>query len=134
MDESKYLAKEFFTYTGDLTSLAAGASNADQVNIEADSDFLINKVTFSCYDAANGALVANPNITVQITDGASGRNLFDTAQNIGNIAGTAQLPGVWPVAKLLRAKSTLTVTFANRSAAAYYNIELSFLGTKLYLR
>lgn len=134
MDESRYIAKEFFVYTASLSSLASNASNADQVQLEADSDFLINKLTFAVYDAADGALVAAPNLTVQITDSASGRTLFDEAQPIVSIAGTGELPFVPPVAKLIRAKSTMTVTFANRSSATLYNIALTFAGTKLYLR
>lgn len=134
MDTSKYIAQEFFGYTASLASLANAASSTDQVNIEADSDFLINKLMFAVYDAATGDLIAAPNLTVQITDSASARNLFDEAQPITSIAGTGELPFVPPVAKLLRAKSTLTVTFANRSAATMYNISLSLAGTKLYLR
>lgn len=134
MNENDYIAKEFYVYTASLTSLAAGSSNADQVQIEADSDFLINKMMFTVFDAANGALVASPNLTVQLTDSGSGRNLFDEPQAITAIAGIGQLPFIPPVAKLLRAKSTFTVTFANRSAATLYNIALSMAGTKLYLR
>jgi len=128
-----YIAKEFFVYTASLASLAAGVSNADQINIEADSDFMINKTTFTVFDT-NGDIVANPNLTVQLTDSASGRNLFDEPQAITSVAGTAQLPFVPPVAKLLRAKSTFTVTFSNRSAATMYLIAMSFAGTKMYLR
>jgi len=128
-----YVAKEFFIYTASLASLAAGVSQADQVNIEADSDFMINKMMFFVTDAATGVQVAAPNMTVQITDSASARNIFDEAQPLSSIAGTGELPFVPPVAKLLRAKSTLTVTFSNRSAATLYNISLSMAGTKLYL-
>lgn len=128
-----YTAKEFFVYTASLASLAAGASQADQVNIEADSDFMINKMMYAVYDAADGSSVTNPNMTVQITDSASGRTIFDEAQPLASIAGTGELPFVPPVAKLLRAKSTLTVTFANRDNATMYNIALSMAGTKLYL-
>jgi len=129
-----YVAKEFFVYTAALSSLAAGTSQAVQVNVEADSDFMINKIMQYCTDtSATGTVLANPNLTVQITDSASGRTIFDSAQPISSIAGSGELPFVPPVAKLLRAKSTLTVTFANRTAATIYNIALSFAGTKLYL-
>jgi len=134
VDVNKYLGQEFFVYSVNTASLAAGASVAAQINIEADSDFLINKITSAIFDAADGALVANPNLTVQLTDSASGRTLFDQAQPVKSISGTGELPFVPPVAKLLRAKSTFTVTWSNRGTTTLYNISMTFPGTKMYLR
>lgn len=134
MDMQKYFAQQWFVYTASLSSLAAATSQSDQINMESDSDFLINKITYSVFDAADGAIVTNPNLTVQLTDSASGRNLFDEAIPIANFAGSGELPGIPPVAYLLRAKSTFTVTFSNRDNTTLYNIALSFLGTKLFLK
>lgn len=132
-DSTKYMAQEFFTYSAPLDSLAAGASSSVQINIQANSDFMINKIVFAVFDAATGDIVADPNMTVNLVDAGSGLSLFDNPQPIGNVAGTAQLPFVPPVAKLLKAKSTLSVQYANRSAVTLYNIIITFHGSKLYL-
>lgn len=127
-----YQFSEYAAYSATADSIAGGATSVDQVDILADSDFMIQKITYAVYDAADGALVADPNLTVYLTDTGSGRNIFDNPLPISAIAGTGELPFIPPTAKLLKAKSSLTVTFVNRGNTSVYNVALVLHGTKYY--
>lgn len=128
--------RDFFVYEADFAGLNAAASANNNVNIQADSDFLLQKITYQA-DIAGGAQTSStvviPLCTIQLTDGGSGRSLFALPAPIPNIFGTGQIPFILPTPKIFAAKSTLTITVANYSNSTAYNIRLSFIGAKLFL-
>ncbi len=127
--------RDFFVYEADFNALAAAASANNNINVQADSDFLLQKITYQA-DIAGGAQTSStvviPLCTIQITDGGSGRSLFALPAPIPNIFGTGQIPFILPTPKVFAAKSTITVILANYSNATTYNIRLSFIGAKLF--
>jgi len=132
---SRKFITEFFSYSILFTGIAAGGSSSGNINIQADSDFKIQKLTYFA-DIAAAAQTADtrviPLATVLLTDSSSGRQLMDSAQPISNLFGTGEIPFILPTPKIFQARSTLTVQVNNFSTATTYTIRLSFIGAKLF--
>lgn len=129
------VVRDFFVYSASFSALANGSSDTETINIQADSDFVVSKMTYFADIAAAVQTDSSrviPLCTMQITDSGSGRNLMDSAQPISNIMGTGDLPFILPNPKLFLARSNITITVANFSAATTYNLRLSFIGHKKF--
>lgn len=127
--------KDFFIYQEDFSSLANGASATGSINIQADSDFVVQKLTFLADIAAAVQTDSSrvvPLITIQITDTGSGRNLMESPAPISNVFGTGEIPFILPQPKLLLARSTVAISVANFSASTTYNLRISFIGHKVF--
>lgn len=129
------IAKDFYIYEEDFDSIANGQSGTGNINIQADSDFVIQKLTYFA-DIAGAAQTANtrvvPLMTVQLTDTSSGRQLFEEPVAVEALFGNGQLPFILPTPKILPARSTFQVEVANFSASTTYRLRLSFIGYKLF--
>lgn len=132
----RYFLSEFFSYSILFTNLAAGGSSSGNINIQADSDFKIQKLTYFASDNSNSSQTDGtrviPLVTVLLTDSSSGRQLQDSAQPISNLFGTGEIPFILPTPKIFQSRSTLTVQVNNFDALLTYNIRLSFIGAKMY--
>ena len=131
----KVIAKDFFTYQLNYASIAAAGSAFESINIQADSDFQLHKLAYFA-DLAGGAQTYSsrviPLVTVLITDSGSGRQLMDSAVALPTIFGVEGIPFILPQPKIFSARSTITVTLANYSAATAYLVRLSFIGIKVF--
>lgn len=131
------VAKDFFVYDLDFASIAAGASASGSINIQADSDFQVQKLTYMA-DLVGAAQTDGsrviPLMTILITDSGSGRQLMDRAVPVPAIFGTGEIPFILPQPKIFIARSTVTVAIANYSAATPYLLRLAFIGTKIFRR
>lgn len=130
------IGDEFFVYsTGRLAALAPAGTSINNINIQADSDFLIEKGTVSA-DVAGAAQTFNtqvlPNATVNLIATSSGRQLMNVQIPIVGLFGTGSLPMIWPRSYLLPASSILQVTLTSFEAAASNLITVNFIGRKLY--
>src|SRR3990170_4799346 len=132
--------EEPFIYSADFTTantltIAPGAQQTFNINIQADADFRILAGTFFA-DLAGAAQVDStrvlPLVTVLLTDTGSGRHFMDRPVPITEICGTGELPFPWPQPKIMRARSTLQVQAFNFSAATTYSLSVAFIGVKLY--
>lgn len=132
---NKQWFEDFYVYDVDFFSLAPGASDNGNIQIQADSDFKWERAAFFA-SIAGGAQTLNtlvmPLITLQMTDTGSGRNLFQTPIPITNVFGTGQLPFVLPLPRIFRARSSITFAVTNTSAATTYDLNLSLIGYKLF--
>ncbi len=130
--------KEFFTYQEDFSganTVLSGASATGNINIQADSDFVLQKMTYYADIAAATQTDSSrviPNATIVITDTGSGRQLMESAVPITALFGTGQLPFILPTPRLFQARSTINLIVANFDAVVDYNIRVSFIGYKLY--
>jgi hypothetical protein len=115
-------------------ALAPGAVVTVLVNIEQDSWFEWVSSTFCVANNANEDVpVALPNISVQITDTAAGRNLFSDATPIGLVAGSSQFPYVLPFSRRFKPTTSVIVTFTNFDTAnTYKDVVFSMVGRKLF--
>jgi len=130
-----YVAKDFYIYQEDFAAVAPNNSATGSIQIQADSDFILQKLTYFA-DIAAAAQTADsrvvPLMTLQIIDTGSGRNLIETPAPIPSFFGTGELPFILPTPRVFFARSTITLNVANFDAAATYNLKLSFIGYKAY--
>jgi hypothetical protein len=136
-NQSGVVFKDFYVYVEDFTTLTNGTSQTGNVNIQADSDFVIQKLTYVALDDLTTSLAAAtaivPLVTMQITDSGSGRTFFEAATLISGIFGNGELPFILPTPKLVPARSTLTVTLSNISTSIDYSrISVYFIGYKVF--
>jgi len=129
------IAKDFYIYTQDFSGLSAASATNGNITIQADSDFMLQKLTYFA-DIAGAAQQDQsrviPLITIQVTDSGSGRNLFEQATPVPSIFGTGELPFILPTPKLFPSRSTIQIAVANFSTATAYNLKLAFIGYKAF--
>lgn len=127
--------RDFYVYEAEaLAILPAGSAN-DIINIEADSDFILQKFAFQADIAAAAYTDATrpwPNISVQLIDSGSGRQLMQNPIPVTSFMGTGELPFILPNPRKFLRNSTIQVAFTNFDAAVTYNIRLAFIGYKIY--
>jgi len=127
--------KDFYVYEQDFDLLASGSSATGNVNIQADSDFVLQKLTVFA-DIAGAAQLSDsrvvPLCSLQVTDSGSGRQLFESAVPVPAIFGNGELPFILPTPKLFPARSTITLNVANFSAATTYNLKFALIGYKVF--
>lgn len=126
---------DFYVYEAEALALVSLTAATDIITIEADSNFVLQKLNYIA-DIAAAAFTDStrpiPLITIQLTDTGSGRNLMSNPVPIPSIFGTGQLPFILPNPRVFLRNSTIQVAFANFDAAVTYNIRLSFIGYKIY--
>lgn len=135
MSQNNVIEKDFYVYQEDFAALAAGATASGNIQIQADSDFAVQKLTYFADIAAAGQTADTrviPLITAQVIDTGSGRNLFESALPVPSVFGTGELPFILPTPKIFAARSTVTINIANFDAANTYNLRLSFIGYKIF--
>lgn len=133
----KVISDEFYIYsTGRPTAaLAAGGQSTQNIQIQADSDFLIEKHSFNA-DLAGATQTESsrllPNVSVLLTNTSSGRQLMNLQFPLTGIFGSGELPMILPRQYLLPASSTLQIQLISFEAAVTPFITLNFIGRKIY--
>lgn len=131
------ISDEFFVYTTGRPSAALGVAGTSTVNItiQADSDFLVEKLTYNA-DAAGATQTDSsrllPNVHVQIENTGSGRKLMNVQFPLTGLFGYGALPFILPRTYLFPASSTLQILLTSFEAAVTPFITLNFIGRKLY--
>lgn len=123
------IIKDFYIYQQNFLELPPGGSSVGNINIQADSDFVLQKLTY--FGGVNNNIRIVPNVNVQITDSGSGRNLFEESVPVAALFGSGELPFILPTPKLFPARSTIQISAANSSTATA-NLQLSFIGYKAF--
>lgn len=127
--------KDFFAYAFTSGTLASGASASNTVNIEADSNFILQKLTV--FATIAGAAVTEstevlPLIRLQITDNGSGRNLFNQPIAVPTLFGSGQRPFILPIPRLFRSNSSINFTYTNYSVGTSYVLDFTMSGVKTW--
>lgn len=129
------VAKDFYSYAIEFDSVAAGASTTGNINIEADSDFMAQKLTFF------GSIAGQPQtddtrvvplMDVTITATGSGRQLMNISLPVPLLFGSGELPFILPQPKVFPARSTVQFAVSNFSAGTTYRLTLAMIGAKLF--
>ena len=127
--------RDFYTYEAEALAIAPAGSANDIINIEADSDFMLQKLTFEA-DIAAAAFTDSarpiPLVTIQIIDSGSGRQLMQNPIPVASLFGTGELPFILPNPRKFMRNSTMQIAFTNFDAAITYNVRLAFIGYKIY--
>lgn len=133
------ILKDFYVYSTTFTNIADGAAGTNAINIQADSDFRLEKITYHNINnqvlnpapAIGGTI--EPRFTIQITDTGSGRNIFDNPIPVAAIFGIGTVPFILGTPKIFAARSTITVIVTSYDVMGFTNtLRLAFIGTKLF--
>jgi len=128
---ARNLALDYFAYGTDFLPLAAGQTANNQISINSDSAFqVLAVVAVETSDDDLTFLGQNP-VLVQISEGGSARNFFNQPLHFNNVFGTAELPMVWPLPKLLLPNSTVQVQLQNLEPTDR-NVRIAFHGFKIF--
>lgn len=129
------IAKDFFIYELDISALAAGSSTSVNISVQADSDFVLQKLGYAADIAAAAQTDSTrvlPLCTMLITDTGSGRQLMNSAVPVSAFIGDGRLPFILPQPKLFLSRTTINFNIANYSAATTYNLRFSLIGMKIF--
>ncbi len=127
--------RDFYIYEAEALALAPAGNANDIINIEADSDFILQKFAYEADIAAAAFTFTTrpiPLITIQLIDSGSGRQLMQNPIPVSSFMGDGQLPFILPNPRKFLRNSTIQVAFNNFDAAVTYNIRLAFIGYKIY--
>ena len=121
--ERKFRAAIPFVYgfTNGSVSVAANSTSSQNIEIDIDSHFLVQKIV-GIRDG--GALVS-------IGENARGMDWMNTAIHIDNLIGNGAFPNILPAPRFIRRGSVVTVNIQNLMAIANV-VNISLIGTKLY--
>lgn len=129
--------QEFFVYTANFGQILADSNNTVQINIESDSQFVVQKLTFfvtgtdlSISQTDSTRII--PNLTIQIVDTGSGRNLQNDAIPLSSIAGEGDLPHILSTPKTFKANSIITTNLTNFGTDPYENVFVNYIGKKVF--
>lgn len=125
-----------FTYSAVFTgasALGAAATAVVQVNIDADSDFVLQQVNITAQTA--GPTIITPNYLILLTRAGSGRQIMNQPQHVQNVCGqlwnNAQ-PGFAPMPGLMQARNTISVQLQNLTATAATRVDVAMIGFKVF--
>lgn len=127
--------RDFFAYGINFTALASAAADQAAFQIQADSDFELQKMTMFADIAAADEEEATrvlPLVTIQIQDTGNGRSLFAIPMPVSALFGDGRIPFILPTTKVFNANASVTVAVANYNAATTYNLRFVFIGSKIF--
>lgn len=138
--------RDFYVYEASTTPgtpIPVSATQTDTIQIEADSNFVLQKLAYHCQAPAATALAASaiglvesqriiPPVAIQLVDTGSGRQLTSAPIPIPSLFGNGMLPFILPNPRLFMRNSTIQVTFTNLDATNVYTVRLAFMGYKTY--
>lgn len=127
--------KDFYVYGIEFLELAAETTANGQIQIQADSDFELQKLTHFT-DIANAneteATRVLPLVTMQITDTGTGRQVFSIPVPIPAIAGDGRIPFILSTPKLFTRNASVSFQVSNYSPATAYNVRFQLIGAKIF--
>lgn len=130
-----------FTYsaawiTGTATALGSGATVPAQIQINGDSDFIVQEMNITAFDnAAPPVIVASPNLLLTITRSGAGREIMNQAQHVMNICGgyqTNRFPSKKPMPGLINKSNNLQLTLQNLSTTVFSRVDIALIGFKVF--
>lgn len=127
--------RDFFVYNVNALAVAPGATALGAIQIQADSDFELQKLTQFSDIAAAGQTAAGrvlPLVTIQVTDTGTGRTLFSAPVPIPGIFGDGTIPFILQTSKVFTKNSALQIALTNYDAANTYNVRLQLIGSKIF--
>lgn len=132
----RILAEDFYIYGIQFESLNDGQSDTGFIQIEADSDFLIQKLAYFSLPTDATVQVQTvdvPLVTVVIVDTGSGRQLMNIPIPISTLFGDGRLPYILPTPKLFTKNTRINVTVNNFSGVVdYLDLWILFEGKKIF--
>jgi hypothetical protein len=131
------IGEDFYSYAVRFEDLDTNDSATGFIQIEADADFQVQKMTyFTNIDATAVTLndIDVPLVTVVIVDTGSGRQLMNQAIPVTDIFGDGRLPFIIPTPKLFVKNSRINFDVFNFGSQIYVNLWLVLTGKKVFTR
>lgn len=135
-EEVDRLRRDFFVYSIMFASLASGTASQGAIQIQADSDFELQKLTQFAYVDGDGATQTEatrvlPLVSVQIQDTGTGRSLFNAPLPVPALFGGGELPFILPTTKMFTRNASVAVQ-VNNFGDDDYNLWLLLVGSKIF--
>lgn len=132
LDEFSYSA---VFLAGTTTALGASGTTDVQIQINNDSDFIVQEYNLTGWSAVN-TIVASPDLLITLIRAGSGREIMNNPQHVGNFCGgyyaSRSFPGRKPIASLIQGNNTMTVRLTDRSAVAWNRVDFEMKGFKVF--
>jgi hypothetical protein len=119
------VVEEFFSYTVLFENVGGNTSAQNNILIEADSAFRVNKL--SAQSVNGGNILAS----VLIRDSGSGRQLSNQPVYVRALFGTAENPFILPVPRVFAPRSTIQFVLTNLDGTPL-TVQLALHGAKVY--
>jgi hypothetical protein len=120
-----------YAYVLTFSSLAAGGSATQTLNITANADFIFTMLHHRANVAAAAQTVSSktaPLARVLITDSGTNEQFTNSAIDLENYSTNGNIVNELPYPRIVSGRSTLTVQLTSYEATNTLNIDLSFEG------
>lgn len=120
-----------YAYNVTFSSLAAGASATQTVNISANADFIITGLHHRANVAAAGQNVSTktaPLARILVTDSGSNEQFTNSAVDLENYSTNGNIINKFDYPRIISGRSTLTVQLTSYEASQTLNLDILFEG------
>ena len=120
-----------YAYNLTFSSLAAGASATQTVNIAANADFIVTGLHHRANVAAAAQTVSSktaPLARILVTDSGSNEQFTNAAVDLENYSTNGNIINKFDYPRIVSGRSTLTVQLSSYEAANTLNIDIVFEG------
>lgn len=126
--------QDWFVNVQNFLNIQSGSTNLGNLQIDADSDFELIKLSAQCNTNGSDTLLTLDAVqaTVMIVDSGSGRQLMNIPAALNTIFGTGQLPYILPQPRIFKARTNIAFTVVNTSVGTTYDLRLSLNGRKIF--
>lgn len=134
LDQFSYVATWSAATNNQLTATATKPVN---IQIDGDSDFIMQMVNITAFSTNATTVNTSPNFLLTITRSGSGRNIMSQPTHVQNICGNYwnnSYPGAWPMPGLLAAKNTTVLTLQNISGVDQNRVDIALVGFKVFYK
>lgn len=125
-----------YTYVVDGETLSANitatAPQSFNVVMDSDSDFVLTYFSGFARAAGGSVMIINPAVNVQIKDQSSGRSFFNQAAPMAMLCGQGGFPFLLTSPRLIRPRSTLTVTATSAQIQSFSGFYFCLHGSRIY--
>jgi hypothetical protein len=119
----------------------AGLTAQSQIQVDADSDFVVRYINFAGWvagaDPLGGSSSAPAPFLIQIQDTGSGRNWSNNPVPVaaycgGSIAVGGFLPAILPEPRMVVGSAIININLTIMNAALFPRLDISFVGEKVF--
>jgi len=128
----RYIVPKRYTLT--FATLAPAATQTQQLQIGANADFFLTRMTYMATNAGAAQTYSSaiiPQWRIQITDSGSDEQFYNAPADINSIAGPGWVGAdvmAEPYPRLVTGRSTLTLQASSYEAANTYSVDLILHG------
>lgn len=130
------VAIDYYAYTTSIGTAAApvpaGGIGQAQVQIQADSDFVMTSIAGGAQQGIGAAVSYTQPILLQLTDTGSGKKYFSAQTPMAVVCGSGAFPFLLPSPRVLQPNTILQVDITSLSANPIERISFAFHGARIF--